>query len=54
MVSVILHCDHGRYDIRKWKIRGIPTIAWTVNSEEEQQFFKDVLQIPYITDIIRV
>lgn len=39
-----------RIDWRKWKSHGIYLITWTVNSKEEKQYFKEVVEIPFMTD----
>lgn len=39
-----------RIDWRKWKSHGIYLITWTVNSKEEKKYFKEVVDIPFMTD----
>ena len=39
-----------RFDLEKYRKKGISVVTWTVNDKKEQNHFKHVLQIPYMTD----
>ena len=43
-----------RIDPRWWHHLKIPLVTWTVNDAKIQAHFRDVLQIPFMTDRVTV
>ena len=41
----------SRVEVKRFQEKGFSVIPWTVNEREEMTHFKDVLKIPYITDL---
>ena len=44
----------SRVEVKRFQEKGFSVIPWTVNEREEMAHFKDVLKIPYITDLLNV
>ena len=51
-VAWVLPLDHCRNLVQQWKDRGVCVCVYTVNQQEEKDYFVNSLKCPVITDTV--